>query len=70
MMKLDEIEAEAMIQGIEIRKMMPLVTCEHTGPNALTVYYKKSDGELLERLIYRTDLQRVSLNQAQLLKIL
>jgi hypothetical protein len=44
MMKLDEIEAEAMIQGIEIRKMMPLVTCEHTGPNALTVYYKKMMG--------------------------
>jgi len=44
MMRLEDIKAGAMIQGIEIRKMMPLVTCEHTGPNALTVYYKKMMG--------------------------
>lgn len=70
MMKLEDIKAGALIQGIEPGGLVRIVTSEPIGGDAYTVYYKKSDGELLERLIYRTDLQRVSLNQAQLLKIL
>lgn len=70
MMRLEDIKAGALIQGIEPGGLVRIVTSEPIGGDAYTVYYKKSDGELLERLIYRTDLQRVSLNQAQLLKIL
>ena len=34
---------------------MRVVTTEPVGDNALTVYYKTSDGRLLERMLFRTD---------------
>ena len=61
MMRLEDIKAGALIQGIEPGEVVRIVTSEPIGPNALTVYYKKNDGALLERLIYRTDEMNLSL---------
>jgi SNF2 family DNA or RNA helicase len=41
-----------------------IVTTEPVGDNALTVYYKTSDGKLLERMLFRTDEAKLSLAQA------
>lgn len=55
MLRLEDIKPGAIIQGLEPGEVVRIVTSEPIGPNALTVYYKKNDGALLERLIYRTD---------------
>ncbi len=61
MIRLEDIKAGALIQGLEPGEVVRIVTSEPIGPNALTVYYKKNDGALLERLIYRTDEMNLSL---------
>ncbi|MDY0151008.1 MAG: hypothetical protein RBS43_01900 [Candidatus Cloacimonas sp.] len=53
MIRLEDIKAGALIQGLEPGEVVRIVTSEPIGLNALTVYYKKNDGSLLERLIYR-----------------
>ncbi|MBP9218066.1 MAG: DUF3883 domain-containing protein [Sterolibacterium sp.] len=44
--------------------MVRIVTTEPVGDNALTVYYKKSDGQLCERMLFRTDEANLSLAEA------
>lgn len=55
MIRLEDIKAGALIQGLEPEEVVRIVTSEPIGPNALTVYYKTNSGALLERLIYRSD---------------
>ncbi|MDD4035446.1 MAG: SNF2-related protein, partial [Candidatus Cloacimonetes bacterium] len=61
MMKLEDIKAGALIQGIEPGEVVRIVTSEPIGGDAYTVYYKKSDGSLRERLIYRSDEENLSI---------
>jgi len=61
MIRLEDIKAGSLIQGLEPGEVVRIVTSEPIGENALTVYYKKSDGKVLERLIYRTDEINLSL---------
>lgn len=63
-MRLEDIKAGALIQGLEPEEVVRIVTSEAIGIDALTVYYKKSDGSLLERLIYRSDELNLSLAMA------
>ncbi len=44
--------------------MVRIVATEPVGDNALTVYYKTSDGKLLERMLFRTDEAKLSLAEA------
>lgn len=44
MLKLEEITTHAAITGIEPGQVVRVVTTEPVGDNALTVYYKTSDG--------------------------
>jgi len=60
-MRLEDIKAGTLIQGIEPGEVVRIVTSEPIGGDAYTVYYKKSDGSLLERLIYRTDEMNLAL---------
>ncbi len=64
MLKLEEIEKNAAISGIEPGQVVRVVTTEPVGDNALTVYYKTSDGRLLERMLFRTDEAKLSLAEA------
>ncbi|MCK9584323.1 MAG: DEAD/DEAH box helicase, partial [Candidatus Cloacimonetes bacterium] len=64
MMRLEDIKSGALIQGLEPEEVVRIVTSEAIGIDALTVYYKKSDGSLLERLIYRSDELNLSLAMA------
>ena len=64
MLKLEEIKKNAAITGIEPQHVVRIVTTEPVGENALTVYYKTSDGKLLERMLFRTDEANLSLAEA------
>ena len=64
MLKLEEITPHAAITGIEPGQVVRVVTTEPVGDNALTVYYKTSDGRLLERMLFRTDEATLALAEA------
>ena len=64
MLKLEQIQKNAAISGIEPGQVVRIVTTEPVGDNALTVYYKTSDGKLLERMLFRTDEAKLSLAEA------
>src|SRR6266704_2369353 len=64
MLKLEEITKHAALTGIEPGQVVRVVTTELVGDNALTVYYKTSDGRLLERMLFRTDESTLALAEA------
>jgi SNF2 family DNA or RNA helicase len=64
MLKLEQIQKNAAISGIEPGQVVRVVTTEPAGDSALTVYYKTSDGKLLERMLFRTDEANLSLAEA------
>ncbi|MFZ2948489.1 MAG: helicase-related protein [Desulfuromonadaceae bacterium] len=61
MLKLEDINKNAAISGIEPGQVVRIVTTELVGDNAITVYYKTSDGRLLERMLFRSDESNLSL---------
>ena len=64
MLKLENIKNNAAISGIEPGQVVRVVTTEPVGGDALTVYYKTSEGKLLERMLFRTDEANLSLAEA------
>ena len=64
MLKLEEITTNAALTGIEPGQVVRVVTTEPVGDNALTVYYKTSDGDLRERMLFRTDEATLALAEA------
>ncbi|MCT6721572.1 helicase-related protein [Acidovorax sp. K2F] len=64
MLKLEQIQKNAAISGLEPGQVVRIVTTEPVGDNALTVYYKTADGKLLERMLFRTDEANLSLAEA------
>ncbi|MCW2276781.1 DEAD/DEAH box helicase [Heliophilum fasciatum] len=63
-MKLEDIKKETAIAGIESNQIVRVVTTEPVGNNAITVYYKTTDGRLTERMLFRTDEANLSLAEA------
>ncbi|MGI2324742.1 MULTISPECIES: helicase-related protein [unclassified Methylococcus] len=64
MLKLEQIQKNAAISGLEPGQVVRIVTTEPVGPDALTVYYKTADGKLLERMLFRTDEAKLSLAES------
>ncbi|NBX75136.1 MAG: DUF3883 domain-containing protein [Proteobacteria bacterium] len=64
MLKLEHIKKDAAVSGIEQQSVVRIVTTEQVGDNALTVYYKTSDGRVLERMLFRRDEANLSLAEA------
>lgn len=64
MLKLEDIKKNAAISGVEPGHVVRVVTTEPVGDNALTIYYKKPDGQLCERMLFRTDESNLSLADA------
>lgn len=64
MLKLEDIKKNAAISGIAPGHVVRVVTTEPIGDNALTVYYKTSDGALHERMLFRADELSLSLAEA------
>jgi superfamily II DNA or RNA helicase len=63
-LKLEQIQKNAAISGLEPGQVVRIVTTEPVGDNALTVYYKTADGTLRERMLFRTDELNLSLAEA------
>ena len=55
MLKLESICKDATVNGIVPNQVVRVVTTEPVGDNALTVYYRTPDGQLAERMLFRTD---------------
>ncbi|MDA8417183.1 MAG: helicase-related protein [Betaproteobacteria bacterium] len=64
MLKLEQIQKNAAIAGLEPGQVVRIVTTEPVGPDALTVYYKTADGTLRERMLFRADEMHLSLAEA------
>ena len=60
MLKLEQIERNTAVSGIEPGQVVRVVTTEPVGDNALTVYYKTADGQLRERMLFRADEMQLS----------
>ncbi|QRR12289.1 DUF3883 domain-containing protein [Burkholderia sp. MS389] len=64
MLKLEQIQKNATVSGLEPGQVVRIVTTESAGDNSLTVYYKTADGALRERMLFRTDEVNLSLAEA------
>ncbi|ABM58537.1 protein NO VEIN domain-containing protein [Verminephrobacter eiseniae] len=68
MLKLERIQKNAALSGLEPGQVVRIVTTEPVGLSdnysALTVYYKLADGTLRERMLFRTDEAGLSLAEA------
>lgn len=64
MVKLEDIDKDAQIRGIQGDEVVRVVTTEAVGGDALTVYYKDSQGRLNEQMLFRSDESRLELAQA------
>ena len=54
-MKLEELSKGALVTGIEPDVAVRVIGTEQAGPDALTVYFRTTDGTLKERLLLRHD---------------
>ncbi len=64
MLKLEDIKKDAQISGIQANEIVRVVQVEPVGDNALTVYYKDSQGRLGEQMLFRSDEGRLNLADA------
>ena len=61
MLKLEDITKDAQIRGIEPEEIVRVVTVESVGDDAITIYYKNSQGRLGEQMLFRSDEARLEL---------
>lgn len=64
MLRLEEIQKDAHIRGIQSDEIVRIVQVEPIGNDVLTIYYKDSQGKLGEQMLFRDDELRLSLAQA------
>jgi superfamily II DNA or RNA helicase len=64
MLKLEDIQKDAQVRGIQGDEVVRVVQVEPVGESALTVYYKDSQGRLAEQMLFRSDEARLELAQA------
>ncbi|MES9889898.1 MAG: helicase-related protein [Candidatus Thiodiazotropha sp.] len=64
MLKLEDIKKDAQIRGIQADEIVRVVQVEPVGNDALTVYYKDSQGRLSEQMLFRSDEGRLDLAEA------
>jgi hypothetical protein len=64
MLKLEQIQKNGVIAGLESKQVVPIVTTQPAADNTLVVYYKTASGRLLERMPFRSDEPNLSLAEA------
>jgi len=62
-MKLEAIQTNTTVSGIEPDQAVRIVSTEPIGEDAVTVYYKTADGGLHERMLFRRDEDSLALVQ-------
>ena len=55
MLKLEQLQKNSVVSGIDPNEPVRLVSTEPAGPDAVTAYYKTSEGKLRERMLFRAD---------------
>ncbi len=55
MIKLEQLEHKMRVNGIVPNQTVVLVDVEQSGPNSVSVVYRRADGGLGERVLYRAD---------------
>jgi superfamily II DNA or RNA helicase len=61
MLKLEDIKIGDQIIGIQQDDIVKIVQIETVGSSALTIYYKDSQGQVSEQMVFRDDESRLSL---------
>jgi superfamily II DNA or RNA helicase len=64
MIKLEDIKKDAQIRGIQADEIVRVVLVEPVGDNAVSLYYKDSEGNVREQMLFRSDEPRLELAQA------
>ena len=64
MLRLEEVNNNALVSGLEPGQVVRIVTTERIGDDTLTVYYKTAGGGLRERMLFRSDETSLSLAEA------
>ena len=60
MIKLEQLERKMRVNGIVPDQTVVLVEVERSGPNSVSVFYRRTDGGLGERVLYRADEEALS----------
>ena len=55
MIKLEQLEHKMRVNGIVPNQTVVLINVERNGPNSISVAYRRADGGLGERVLYRAD---------------
>ena len=55
MMKLEDLKRGMRVNGVIPNQTVELLAVERSGPNSVTIAYRRADGKLEERLLYRWD---------------
>ena len=55
MIKLEKLQSKMRVNGILPDQTVELVALERTGPSSVSVAYRRADGNLGERVLYRSD---------------
>lgn len=63
-MRLEEIQSNLTVAGLEPGQVVRIVTTERAGADAITVVYRTAEGALRERMLFRADEPRLSLADA------
>lgn len=64
MLKLEDIKKGLALRGVEADEIVRIITTEPVGENALSIYYKTSQGRLGEQMLFRSDEARLALAEA------
>ncbi len=64
MLKLEDIQKDAQIRGIQSEAIVRIVQVEPIGDAAITIYYKDSQGKINEQMLFRFDEARLELATA------
>jgi len=62
--KLEDIRKDAHVRGIQGDEIVRIVQIEPVGHDALSVYYKDTQGRLSEQMLFRSDEAKLELAQA------
>ncbi|MTW22272.1 helicase-related protein [Allochromatium palmeri] len=65
MLKLEDIKKDAQVRGLQTDEIVRIVTVEPVGDDAITVYFKDSQGRLGEQMLFRSDESRLELAHAR-----
>lgn len=61
MLHFEDIHTDLFISGLESGQTVQVVSTKTISPDALTIYYKCTDGSVRERMLFRNDEERLTL---------